>query len=49
MSDPKTEIQDVKISDLHTDNQNDNELEDSQLDRVSGGGAGYGYDPSAGS
>lgn len=48
MADPKDEvIQKVQISDVKKSETN--ELNDEQLDKVAGGGSGYGYDPTSGS
>ncbi|MEA2570264.1 MAG: hypothetical protein QOI24_2265 [Acidobacteriota bacterium] len=47
MADPKDElIHKVQIQDI--EKPENNELDDSQLDKVSGGGS-YGYDPGNGS
>ena len=48
MTNPKDEeIQKIQIADI--ENRDDAELNESQLDGVSGGGNNYGYDPSGGS
>ena len=48
MADPKDEaILKVQISDI--EKPENSELDESQLDKVSGGGNNYGYDPGDGS